>query len=143
MFTWRIYWFLSEIKAGHWFTSRNIFTDIISDYFTDSDLESSFRFKDKTNIKINGSPKRKRPWAQRVNCFKSFSNRLFSYRNLGYTDLYRFADNSPYPTTKHWYHGFSGMKSGNNGPLNFVKKWEKIESGRKSDWKDEEGSLWL
>ena len=41
MFTWRIHWFLSEIKAGHWFISWCIFTDIISDYFTDSGLEST------------------------------------------------------------------------------------------------------
>ena len=42
MFMWRIYWFLSEIKAGHWFISWYIFTDIISDYFTDSGLENYF-----------------------------------------------------------------------------------------------------
>ena len=41
MFTWRVHWFLSEIKAGHWFISWYIFTDIISDYFTDSGLEGS------------------------------------------------------------------------------------------------------
>ena len=40
MFTWRVHWFLSEIKARHWFISWYIFTDIISDYFTDSGLES-------------------------------------------------------------------------------------------------------
>ena len=40
MFTWRVHWFLSEIKAGHWFISWYTFTDIISDYFTDSGLES-------------------------------------------------------------------------------------------------------
>ena len=42
MFTWRIHWFLSEIKAGQWFMSWYIFTDIISDYFTDSGLESTY-----------------------------------------------------------------------------------------------------
>ena len=40
MFTWRVHWFLSEIKADHWFISWYIFTDIINDYFTDSGLES-------------------------------------------------------------------------------------------------------
>ena len=40
MFTWRVHWFLSKIKAGHWFISWYFFTDIISDYFTDSGLES-------------------------------------------------------------------------------------------------------
>ena len=40
MFTWRVHLFLSEIKAGHWSISWYIFTDIISDYFTDSGLES-------------------------------------------------------------------------------------------------------
>ena len=40
MLTWRVHWFLSEIKAGHWFINWYIFTDIISDYFTDSNLES-------------------------------------------------------------------------------------------------------
>ena len=60
MFTWHIHWFLSEIKAGHWFISWYIFTDIISwyiftdiiswyiftdiisDYFTDSGLERRY-----------------------------------------------------------------------------------------------------
>ena len=41
MFTWRVHWFISEIKAGHWFISWYIFTDWISDYFTDSGLEST------------------------------------------------------------------------------------------------------
>ena len=39
MFTCRVHWFISEIKAGHWFISWYIFTDWISDYFTDSDSE--------------------------------------------------------------------------------------------------------
>ena len=42
MFAWRVHWFLSEIEAGHWFISWYIFTDIISDYFTDSGLESEW-----------------------------------------------------------------------------------------------------
>ena len=41
MFTWRALWFISIIKAGHRFISWYIFTDWISDYFTDSGLENN------------------------------------------------------------------------------------------------------
>ena len=35
----RVHWFRNRIKAGHWFITWYIFTDIISEYFTDSGLE--------------------------------------------------------------------------------------------------------
>ena len=53
---WRIHWFLNEIKAGHWFISWYIFTDLISDYFTDLGLESitgKFRQRRCANFRIN------------------------------------------------------------------------------------------
>ena len=40
MFTWCVHWFLNAINAGLWFIIWYIFTYIISDYFTDSGLES-------------------------------------------------------------------------------------------------------
>ena len=49
MFAWHVHWYLSEIKAGHWFISWYIFTDIISEYFTDSGLESMMREKSNGN----------------------------------------------------------------------------------------------
>ena len=52
MFTWRVHWFISEIKAGHWFISWYIFTNWISDYCTDSGLES------RVNQKIKGAARR-------------------------------------------------------------------------------------
>ena len=62
MFTWRLHWFLSEIKERYCFNNRYIFTDIISDYFTDLGIESKFKKKnlnvceeDKTKREARGS----------------------------------------------------------------------------------------
>ena len=52
MFAWRVHWYLSEIKAGHWFISWYIFTDIISAYFTDSGLESRTTVFDSKKLRV-------------------------------------------------------------------------------------------
>ena len=89
MFTWHFHWFLSGIKAGHWFISLYIFTDIISDYFTDAGLESCylvnltvrtkvFRWYRVKNILMTLSYIKK--WVATTNTFSQHVNKIWSMK---------------------------------------------------------------